>query len=88
MIPNISEIVIILIILLLVFGIGKLGNLGATAKQVKANFKKGLESGDREEPIDITPRADSAEPVKTHANSRKPGTQNPGVEDAEIEEES
>jgi len=81
MIPNISEIVIILIILFLVFGIGKLGNLGATAKQAKANFKKGLESGDREDPIDITPRAD-----KTHATGPKPGTQNPGVEDAEIEE--
>lgn len=87
MIPNISEIVIILIILVLVFGIGKLGNLGSTAKQVKANFKRGLAAGDQEDPIDITPRA-HAEKIKTHATSPKPGTQNPGVEDAEIEEPS
>ena len=86
MIPNISEFVIILIILALVLGIGKLGNLGATAKQMKSNFKKGLEKGDSEEPIDITPRADSAETAKPHATGPKPGTQNPGVEDAEIEE--
>jgi Sec-independent protein translocase protein TatA len=83
MMPNISEIILILIILALVFGIGKLGNLSAAARQVKNNFQKGLDGGDRDEPIDITPR-DEAEPAKS--STPKPGTKHPGVQDAEIEE--
>lgn len=83
MMPNISEIILILIILALVFGIGKLGNLSAAARQVKTNFQKGLDGGERDEPIDITPR-DSDEP--STKPSPKPGTKHPGVQDAEIEE--
>lgn len=81
MIPNISEIVLILLIVAIVFGLGKLGSFGSSAKQLKSNFKEGLEGKDNE-PIDITPRD---EPVAGPVGP-KPGTKHPGVEDAEIEE--
>ncbi|MEZ4462609.1 MAG: hypothetical protein R3E66_23365 [bacterium] len=80
MIPNIGEIIIILIILGIVFGVGQLGSFGSSAKTIKDNFKKGLEKGDND-PIDITPRSEESAP-----SGPKPGTQHPGVEDAEIED--
>lgn len=84
MLPNIGEIILILIILALVFGVGKLGNLSAAARQIKNNYQKGLEEADRKEPIDITPR-DGSDPAVDQ--SPKPGTRHPGVQDAEIDEE-
>ena len=83
MMPNITELLLIIIIVAIVFGIGKLGQFGSAAGKIGANFKKGLtdDPKDTDAPIDITPKTTS--PFTAH-DGPKPGTRKEPVEEAEI----
>jgi sec-independent protein translocase protein TatA len=89
---NLPEIIIILVIVMIVFGLGKLGNVGAHLESAKKGFREGLEGEEPDETsepeettggrdvIDITPHDE-----EDRDWNPKPGTRRDPVEDAEIE---
>lgn len=93
MIPNVTEILLILAIVVLTFGVGKVKNIGAALGRSGKEFKNALDGDDEpdgDEPIDITPAPDDAEsPVAGAApeSDPKPGTKKQTIEDAEVIDE-
>jgi len=82
MLPNFTEIVLILFIVAIVFGVGKFGSLGHAAGKIKANFQKGHDAENKDEdPIDITP---SEADTRQEYDGPKPGTADQPIEDAEL----
>ena len=52
--PNLGggELIIVLIIVLLLFGVGRVSRIGGELGSAVANFRKGLENGKRETPVE------------------------------------
>lgn len=77
--PNITEILLILLIVFITFGVGKLPSVSRAIGKLRAGAKKSI--ADDEAIIDITPETAPKGSVKP-----RPGTRKEPIEDADIEE--